>query len=81
MAPLISPKKSWESFAGSAVASIVGGVLLVVYLLDDAWWVSVALGAIAVVMATLGELCERTGLPRATATVRKPIRAAYCTPR
>ena len=29
-----------------------------VYLLDGDWWVGVALGLIAVVMATLGDLCE-----------------------
>jgi phosphatidate cytidylyltransferase len=58
MAPVISPKKSWEGFAGSVVACVAGGVVLVVYLLDGDWWVGVALGAIAVVMATLGDLCE-----------------------
>ena len=58
MAPVISPKKSWEGFAGSAVSCVVVGWLTVVYLLDGAWWVGVALGAIAVVMATLGDLCE-----------------------
>ena len=58
MAPVISPKKSWEGFAGSAVSCIVAGVLLVVYLLDGNWWVGVAMGLIAVVMATLGDLCE-----------------------
>lgn len=58
MAPVISPKKSWEGFAGSVVACIAGGIVLVVYLLDGDWWVGVALGAIAVVMATLGDLCE-----------------------
>jgi phosphatidate cytidylyltransferase len=58
MAPVISPKKSWEGFVGSAVFTTVAGVLLVVFLLDDDWWVGVALGVIAVVMATLGDLCE-----------------------
>jgi phosphatidate cytidylyltransferase len=58
MAPVISPKKSWEGFAGSALFTIVAGVLLVVLLLDGDWWVGVALGLIAVVMATLGDLCE-----------------------
>lgn len=58
MAPVISPKKSWEGFAGSAVFTVAAGVALVVYLLDGDWWVGVALGAIAVVMATLGDLCE-----------------------
>jgi phosphatidate cytidylyltransferase len=58
MAPVISPKKSWEGFAGSAVATVAAGLLLVVYLLDGHWWVGVLLGLIAVVMATLGDLCE-----------------------
>ncbi len=58
MAPVISPKKSWEGFAGSAVSCVAAGVLLVVYLLDGDWWVGVLLGLIAVVTATLGDLCE-----------------------
>jgi phosphatidate cytidylyltransferase len=58
MAPVISPKKSWEGFAGSVTLSAVAGWLLVVYLLDGDWWVGVVLGLIAAVMATLGDLCE-----------------------
>ena len=58
MAPVISPKKSWEGFAGSAVSCVLAGWLSVVYLLDGDWWVGVVLGLVAVVMATLGDLCE-----------------------
>jgi phosphatidate cytidylyltransferase len=58
MAPVISPKKSWEGFAGSTVFCLVAGWLLVDYLLDGDWWVGLLLGLIAVVMATLGDLCE-----------------------
>jgi phosphatidate cytidylyltransferase len=58
MAPVISPKKSWEGFAGSVVTCLVAGWALVVYLLDGDWWVGLLLGVIAVVMATLGDLCE-----------------------
>jgi phosphatidate cytidylyltransferase len=58
MAPVISPKKSWEGFAGSVVFTAAAGIALVVWLLDGDWWVGVALGAVAVVMATLGDLCE-----------------------
>ena len=58
MAPVISPKKSWEGFAGSAVSCMVVGWLCVHYLLDGQWWVGVILGAVAVVAATLGDLCE-----------------------
>lgn len=58
MAPVISPKKSWEGFAGSLLACLVAGWALVVFLLDGDWWVGLCLGVIAVVMATLGDLCE-----------------------
>jgi phosphatidate cytidylyltransferase len=58
MAPVISPKKSWEGFAGSAVACVAVGWASVVFLLDGDWWVGVLLGLIVVVMATLGDLCE-----------------------
>ncbi|MCR6031804.1 phosphatidate cytidylyltransferase [Nocardioides sp. zg-579] len=58
MAPVISPKKSWEGFAGSLVFTVAAGWALVTYLLDGDWWVGIALGIIAVVMATLGDLCE-----------------------
>ncbi len=58
MAPVISPKKSWEGFAGSLVACVAAGVALVVYLLEGPWWVGVVLGIIGATMATLGDLCE-----------------------
>jgi phosphatidate cytidylyltransferase len=58
MAPVISPKKSWEGLAGSLGFSAVAGWLLVVYVLDGNWWVGVVLGLIVGVMATLGDLCE-----------------------
>ncbi|OUZ08001.1 phosphatidate cytidylyltransferase [Aeromicrobium sp. PE09-221] len=58
MAPTISPKKSWEGFAGSMIAGVVLSTLVVVYGLDGEVWVGVLLGAAAVVMATVGDLCE-----------------------
>ncbi|MGA8847722.1 MAG: phosphatidate cytidylyltransferase [Nocardioides sp.] len=58
MAPVISPKKSWEGFAGSLVATVAMGAFLVVVLLEGDWWVGTILGLIAVAMATLGDLCE-----------------------
>lgn len=58
MAPVISPKKSWEGFAGSAAFCVAAGVILVVWLLGGDWWVGVILGLVTVVMATLGDLCE-----------------------
>ena len=58
MAPVISPKKSWEGFAGSALACVAVGVWLVTSFLGGDWWVGLLLGLITVVMATLGDLCE-----------------------
>jgi phosphatidate cytidylyltransferase len=58
MAPVISPKKSWEGFAGSALFCVGAGWASVVFLLDGDWWVGVVLGLVAVVMATLGDLAE-----------------------
>jgi phosphatidate cytidylyltransferase len=58
MAPNISPKKSWEGFAGSLITGIVAGVLSVTMLLNGPWWVGVILGVAGVIMATLGDLSE-----------------------
>jgi len=58
MARVISPKKTWEGFAGSALASMGAGVACVAFLLTGPWWVGVVLGAIAAVAATLGDLAE-----------------------
>lgn len=58
MAPAISPKKSWEGFAGSTLASIGTAIACVVYLFDGQWWVGLVLGAIAAVAATFGDLAE-----------------------
>jgi phosphatidate cytidylyltransferase len=58
MAPVISPKKSWEGFAGSTVFCVAAGWATVVFLLDGRWWVGLLLGLVAVVMATLGDLVE-----------------------
>ncbi|WP_433218276.1 phosphatidate cytidylyltransferase [Microtetraspora malaysiensis] len=58
MSPVVSPKKTWEGFAGSAVACVVVGALLVHFLIDGAYWQGAVLGAVAVVCATLGDLIE-----------------------
>ncbi len=58
MAPTISPKKSWEGFAGSTLACIGAGIGSVVWLLDGNWWVGVILGVVAVMTATVGDLGE-----------------------
>ncbi|GAA5062922.1 phosphatidate cytidylyltransferase [Thermocatellispora tengchongensis] len=58
MAPVISPKKTWEGFAGSALACMLVGAWLVTWLLDGEIWQGALLGAVAVVFATLGDLIE-----------------------
>ena len=61
MAPAISPKKSWEGFAGSvgvlprSVASRSRCTSL-----DGTWWEGLVLAGAAVVSATLGDLGEST---------------------
>lgn len=58
MAPTISPKKSWEGFAGSVLAGIAVGIAAVVLTLDGDWWAGAVVGAAVVVAATLGDLGE-----------------------
>jgi phosphatidate cytidylyltransferase len=58
MAPSISPKKSWEGFAGSAITCLVVGALAFTLLLEDQWWQGAVLGAAVVLTASLGDLGE-----------------------
>lgn len=58
MAPKISPKKSWEGFAGSMIAGIATGILTLTLLLDGQWWQGALFGAALVFTATLGDLVE-----------------------
>lgn len=58
MVPAISPKKSWEGFAGSLTFGIIGAICCVVFLLDSAWWIGLILGIGLVFCATLGDLVE-----------------------
>jgi phosphatidate cytidylyltransferase len=58
MAPAISPKKSWEGFAGSVVAGAVVGAILLATVLHTDWWRGVLLGVAVVVAAVVGDLVE-----------------------
>ena len=58
MAPVISPKKTWEGFAGSAVACLAGGALCVTLLLHGHPWQGLLTGAAVVLAATVGDLIE-----------------------
>jgi phosphatidate cytidylyltransferase len=58
MAPRISPKKSWEGFAGSLALQGAAGVVLFVTLLEAPWWQGLLTGLILTVTATAGDLVE-----------------------
>jgi phosphatidate cytidylyltransferase len=58
MAPTISPKKTWEGFAGSAAACLLAGALTLTLLLHGHIWQGLLAGAAAVLAATLGDLAE-----------------------
>ena len=57
MAPRVSPKKSWEGFAGSMIATVCTGAGCL-WALGEPWWAGAALGAAIVVVSTLGDLGE-----------------------
>ena len=58
MAPRISPKKTWEGFAGACVAALAAGALLAVYMLQVPWWAGLIFGAVVLATATVGDLGE-----------------------
>ncbi len=58
MVPAISPKKSWEGFAGSLIFGITAATLAATFLADRSPWIGVLLGVVLVITCTLGDLVE-----------------------
>lgn len=58
MAPMVSPKKSWEGFTGSIIGSCAAGVLMMIYCFHEHWWKGVVFGIAIAITATLGDLGE-----------------------
>ncbi|HTX97045.1 MAG TPA: phosphatidate cytidylyltransferase [Mycobacterium sp.] len=58
MVPAISPKKSWEGFAGSLIFGITAAILTATFLAHKALWVGALLGVVLVLTCTLGDLVE-----------------------
>jgi phosphatidate cytidylyltransferase len=58
MAPHVSPKKSWEGFAGSGLFCAVGGAAILPLLLDGSPLAGAAIGIAVMLTATLGDLGE-----------------------
>lgn len=58
MLPKVSPKKSWEGFAISAVFGLASAVFQTVWLLQLPWWFGVIFGLVILVSAVLGDFAE-----------------------
>ena len=58
IAPQISPKKSWEGFAGSVILQCAVGAISFVYILDAPWWQGLVAGLVMTVTATAGDFAE-----------------------
>ncbi|WP_420175649.1 phosphatidate cytidylyltransferase [Luteococcus sp. OSA5] len=58
MAPRVSPKKTWEGFAGSLAAGVAMGSAGAVWLLHAPWYVGALLGLLLVAFGTAGDLVE-----------------------
>lgn len=58
MAPTISPKKSWEGFAGSVLAATAGAAIALPLLLHAHWWYGAILGCVVALVAVGGDLAE-----------------------
>jgi phosphatidate cytidylyltransferase len=58
MAPVISPKKTWEGLAGSAVLCVLAGAIMLPTMLHGHWWQGVITGIAALAAAVFGDLAE-----------------------
>ena len=54
----VSPKKTWEGFAGAVAVALLAGVLLAIFMLGEAWWVGLILAGAMIITATVGDLTE-----------------------
>ena len=58
IAPQISPKKSWEGFAGSVVLASAVGVGIFIIGFDEPWWKAIVFGVVMTATATAGDFIE-----------------------
>jgi phosphatidate cytidylyltransferase len=58
IAPQVSPKKSWEGFAGSLLVQCLIGVGAFIWIFDAPWWQGLIMGAVLTVTATAGDFVE-----------------------
>ncbi|MCI4010675.1 phosphatidate cytidylyltransferase [Brevibacterium sp. ZH18] len=58
IAPRISPKKSWEGYAGSVVFAATVATILAVTLVGAPFWTGLVIGVVIPAFATLGDFSE-----------------------
>lgn len=58
MAPRISPKKTWEGFAGATLAAAIAATLFAIFVLHAPAWTGVIFGLVILASATIGDLGE-----------------------
>jgi phosphatidate cytidylyltransferase len=58
MAPTISPKKSWEGFAGALILQLITGALIWQFVFDQPWHEGLIVGFVLLLTATVGDLIE-----------------------
>lgn len=58
IAPQVSPKKSWEGFAGSVALSVAVAIPIFIIGFDAPWWQGLVFGLIMPITATVGDFVE-----------------------
>lgn len=58
MAPKISPKKTWEGFAGSIIFALTAGIIIANTMIHIDWWWGAVFALLLVATATAGDLIE-----------------------
>ncbi len=58
MAKRVSPKKTWEGFAGGVVLGTLAATIAAFVLYDGRWWIGTAAGIACCLAAVLGDLVE-----------------------
>lgn len=58
MAPRVSPKKTWEGFAGGLVLGTAAAGTAAYFFYDGRWWIGAIVGVACVLAAVMGDLAE-----------------------